>query len=225
METKTGTLYYMSPNVLNGEYDMATDVWSLGVILYIMLVGYPPFQGNDEEIIEGVMSGEFDMENDDWEFISPMCKDLISRMLVVESNERISIDEILSHPWVQSWGDCMQDTENDNSNEPKSATSVGSSKDYNEHENRNGGNSNDNQINQDSNSKLWEAMVGDDMDLSIDQMPPEQAAICALLIQQRLQQAFNFLDTDHTGKIDPLQMLPELSSRNIKMNTSLWNNF
>ena len=107
METKTGTLYYMSPNVLNGEYDMATDVWSLGVILYIMLVGYPPFQGNDEEIIEGVMSGEFDMENDDWEFISPMCKDLISRMLVVESNERISIDEILSHPWVQSWGDCM----------------------------------------------------------------------------------------------------------------------
>ena len=235
MKTKTGTLYYMSPNVLNGEYSLATDVWSLGVILYIMMVGYPPFQGNDNEIITAVMSGKFDMESDDWDFVSPMVKDLISKMLVTEVSERITVDAILQHPWIVSRGG-EKDIENDNSNSNATTPSTPgdespvrrSSKDYKEHENRNGGNSNENvsqnQSNTDSSAKLWDILVGDGSNLDIHQMPAENAAICALLLQQQMQTAFNNLDTEGTGKVDPIKVLPELAKRKIKMNQTLWNN-
>ena len=54
-----GTLCYKSPEIFNGKYDMTTDVWSLGVMLYIMIVGYPPFTGDEDVIVENVKAGEF----------------------------------------------------------------------------------------------------------------------------------------------------------------------
>ena len=88
------------------------------------------------------------MDTDDWDCVSRSCKDLIERMLVVDSNERISIDEILQHPWMVSNGSCDAN-DNDNSNTAQGTTSPSDS------ENRNERNSNENvdpsQINEDSN--------------------------------------------------------------------------
>ena len=78
MTTNTGTLCYKSPEIFNGEYDLTTDVWSLGVLLYIMMVGYPPFTGDEDAIIQKVLAGDFELDNDDWENVAPLCKDLIA---------------------------------------------------------------------------------------------------------------------------------------------------
>jgi calcium-dependent protein kinase len=82
MKTKVGTPYYISPDVLSGDYDFRCDIWSAGCILYIMLCGYPPFNGdNDEEIIENVQKGVIHFDEDEWSEISKDAKDLIKKMI------------------------------------------------------------------------------------------------------------------------------------------------
>lgn len=97
-----GTAYYIAPEVLKESYDEKCDVWSVGVILYIMLCGYPPFNGTtDEEIFEKVRVGEFDYPKEEWDHISKEAKDLVAHMLTVEPKNRYSAVECLAHPWFQ----------------------------------------------------------------------------------------------------------------------------
>jgi calcium-dependent protein kinase len=85
MQTKAGTPYYIAPEVLNGEYGFECDVWSLGVILYVLLVGYPPFYGNnDREILTRVRNCTYDFVGVEWDIISEEVKDLIQNMLVLD---------------------------------------------------------------------------------------------------------------------------------------------
>jgi len=78
MKTRAGTPYYISPEVLAGDYDETCDIWSAGVILYIMLCGYPPFYGNtDREILEAVKKTEYDFEGPEWLEVTKEAKDLI----------------------------------------------------------------------------------------------------------------------------------------------------
>ena len=100
MHTIVGTPYYVAPEVLKGNYDFSCDVWSLGVILYIMLCGYPPFEGdNNKEIFKRVLQQKLEFDPEDWSEISNEVKDLISLMLSKDPHSRISIVEALNHPW------------------------------------------------------------------------------------------------------------------------------
>lgn len=86
-----GTAYYVAPEVLVGEYDEKCDIWSIGVLLYMLLSGNPPFNGNsDLAILEEVKRGQFQIEGGVWDDVSMTAKDLIVKMLEVNPNKRLS---------------------------------------------------------------------------------------------------------------------------------------
>ncbi len=86
-----GTPYYIAPEVLKQSYGLKCDVWSVGVILYILLCGYPPFNGsNDYKIMKRIMKGEFQFPAEEWNFMSNEVKDLITKMLHTDPEQRYS---------------------------------------------------------------------------------------------------------------------------------------
>lgn len=104
MQQKYGTPYYIAPEVLNNSYDEKCDLWSIGVILYILLCGYPPFNGaNDEQIIKNVKKGEFRTDEEEWQTISNEAIDLVNKLLSYEPKHRISAKDALQHPWIQKY--------------------------------------------------------------------------------------------------------------------------
>ncbi|KAG0477096.1 hypothetical protein HPP92_013937 [Vanilla planifolia] len=97
-----GSPYYVAPEVLRKRYGPEIDVWSAGVIIYILLSGVPPFWAETEEgIFDEVLHGELDFESDPWPSISDGAKDLVKRMLVRDPRRRLKAHEVLCHPWVQ----------------------------------------------------------------------------------------------------------------------------
>jgi calcium-dependent protein kinase len=104
MTQKFGTAYYIAPEILISKgYNEKCDVWSCGVILYILLCGYPPFGGStDQDIIKKVKIGDFQFDPEDWSKISEEAKNLIRKMLTRDPAKRVSAKEALADPWVQS---------------------------------------------------------------------------------------------------------------------------
>ena len=85
--------YYIAPEVLKKKYNEKCDVWSCGVILYILLCGYPPFNGeNDVKIIEAVQSGNFNFNGPEWRYVSDEAKSLIAKMLEYNPEKRMSAE-------------------------------------------------------------------------------------------------------------------------------------
>lgn len=102
MTTKAGTLFFMAPEVLTMNYSNKCDVWSAGVILYIMLWGYPPFASEDDnETMQLINQGEVEFDDDAWWDISDEAKDLIVKIFQ-EEQSRLSAKKVLTHPWVQN---------------------------------------------------------------------------------------------------------------------------
>ncbi|CAA3001883.1 calcium-dependent kinase 20 [Olea europaea subsp. europaea] len=97
-----GSPYYVAPEVLKNHYGKECDVWSAGVIIYILLSGVPPFWDgeNGTRIFEQVLRGELDFVSEPWPSISDSAKDLVRRMLVRDS-KKWHIKFFVSHPWVQ----------------------------------------------------------------------------------------------------------------------------
>eukprot|EP00928_Gymnodinium_smaydae_P012792 TRINITY_DN14667_c0_g1_i1.p1 TRINITY_DN14667_c0_g1~~TRINITY_DN14667_c0_g1_i1.p1 ORF type:complete len:522 (+),score=132.48 TRINITY_DN14667_c0_g1_i1:229-1566(+) len=105
MRTKAGTAYYVSPDVLRGEYDEKCDVWSIGVITYILLCGSPPFSGeNDAEILRKVRVGKFEFRSPEWDTVSPGAKNLITQMMTVDPALRPTAEALLHTAWLKFKG-------------------------------------------------------------------------------------------------------------------------
>ena len=101
LKTKVGTAYYVSPEILNGAYSEKCDIWSAGVILYILLSGDPPFNGpSDLAIYKKIAEMKFDFPENKWSRISDEAKDLIKHMIAPE-NKRYSAREVMEHPWMK----------------------------------------------------------------------------------------------------------------------------
>jgi len=105
LKTKVGTAYYVSPEILSGNYTHLCDIWSAGVILYILLSGDPPFNGaNDNEIYTKIAQMKFSFPERKWKNISNDAKDLLCHMIVPE-NERYTAEQVLAHPWFKNASD------------------------------------------------------------------------------------------------------------------------
>ena len=104
---KFGTPYYIAPEILiRDTYTEKIDLWSAGVIMYIILCGYPPFNGSsDNAVLKGVLAGDFDFPQEDWEQVSEEAKDLIRKMLTKNEDARISAKEALQHKWFKNMKD------------------------------------------------------------------------------------------------------------------------
>lgn len=100
-----GSAYYVAPEVLRRNYGPQCDIWSLGVVLYILLSGMPPFWGdNEKEIFTSILRGQLDFQTAPWPAISPAAKDLVTKILTFDVRQRATAEAILQHPWLHTHG-------------------------------------------------------------------------------------------------------------------------
>lgn len=103
MTAQVGTPLYVAPEVLLGEYTHACDLWSCGVIAYILLCGYPPFPGTTkEEQLKNVLEGTYTFPDADWSSVSDNAKDFIRRLLEKNTDQRLSAEQGADHAWIQN---------------------------------------------------------------------------------------------------------------------------
>jgi tRNA A-37 threonylcarbamoyl transferase component Bud32 len=102
LQTSCGTPSYVAPEVLlGGQYDSEVDIWSVGVISYVLLCGFTPFYGdNQRQLFERILHAQFDFPSPEWDDISSSAKDFIRKLLVVNPAERLSAEQALKHPWI-----------------------------------------------------------------------------------------------------------------------------
>lgn len=106
MKMSCGTLSYVAPEVLNkggGKgYTSQCDLWSLGVVLFILLAGYMPFSGSDEKQVKCIKEGKITWKPEKWGQVSANARDFVEKLLKVNENERLTAEGGLAHPWIQS---------------------------------------------------------------------------------------------------------------------------
>jgi calcium-dependent protein kinase len=103
LTTKAGTPYYVAPQVLAGKYGHESDLWSCGVIMFVLLCGYPPFFGEtDSEVLVKVRLGNFSFNPADWKNISEDAKNLIRMLLKMNPRDRYTAEQALNHDWIKN---------------------------------------------------------------------------------------------------------------------------
>jgi len=102
MQTACGTPGYVAPEVLLSQgYDKEVDLWSIGVITYILLCGFPPFYSEHvQELFEQIMNARYDFPEEYWITISDEAKDFVSKLLVADRLNRMTAKQALEHPWL-----------------------------------------------------------------------------------------------------------------------------
>eukprot|EP00800_Vazella_pourtalesii_P011551 TRINITY_DN2780_c0_g1_i1.p1 TRINITY_DN2780_c0_g1~~TRINITY_DN2780_c0_g1_i1.p1 ORF type:complete len:365 (-),score=13.98 TRINITY_DN2780_c0_g1_i1:218-1312(-) len=114
LQTPCYTPYYVAPEVLGPDkYDKSCDIWSIGVIMYILLCGYPPFYSNTSEPFSQGMKkriklGQYSFPENEWEMISCDAKDLVTKLLKVDVKERYTIEQVVAHPWIRKFNEVPQ---------------------------------------------------------------------------------------------------------------------
>jgi serine/threonine protein kinase len=102
MSAVVGTPYYIAPEVLDKKYDKACDLWSVGIVAYILLCGYPPFNGaNNEEVYDAVRRGRYRFHSEEWSRSSRESRDFVRRLLRKNPLERMTARQAMDHPWMR----------------------------------------------------------------------------------------------------------------------------
>lgn len=101
MSKIVGTPYYIAPEVLRKNYNKSCDLWSVGVLTYILLGGYPPFNGaNNTDIVKSILGGKYSFPSEEWKDVSQEAQDFISRLLQTDTSKRMTVEDALNHPWI-----------------------------------------------------------------------------------------------------------------------------
>ena len=99
-----GSPYYIAPEVIRQEYNLKCDIWSSGVIMYVLLCGHPPFRGRSQkDIFDSILRGKLMMEGGIWNKISEEAKDLLRMMLETNPSKRAGAEEVLRHKWMTQY--------------------------------------------------------------------------------------------------------------------------
>jgi calcium/calmodulin-dependent protein kinase I len=108
-ETACGTPGYVAPEILRGDgYGTEVDIWSMGVICYVLLAGYPPFYDEDQKkLFKKIKEGRYYFHDEYWSNTSPEAMDLIKMMLCVDQQKRWSADQLLQHQWITMGDDAL----------------------------------------------------------------------------------------------------------------------
>lgn len=107
MHATCGTPSYVAPEVLSKDpkkgYGKEVDMWSIGVIFYILLCGFPPFYDEDNAVLfNSIRKGEYEFPSPYWDSVSTEAKDLVSKLLVVDPSQRLTAQQTLNHPWLKT---------------------------------------------------------------------------------------------------------------------------
>ena len=101
MSTCVGTSYFIAPEVLREKYDKSCDLWSVGVVAFIMMCGYPPFNGKrNKEVCAAIKRGKYHFDSQQWKGVSKEAKDFIRRLLQANPKKRMTPEQALNHPWL-----------------------------------------------------------------------------------------------------------------------------
>ncbi len=101
LKLKVGTPYYIAPEVIKKDYNSKCDIWSLGIIMYMLLSGSPPFDGSDDiEIMDKIIKGEYSLKTKEWDNVSDDAKDLVKKLLTYNPSRRITAEDAKNHPWI-----------------------------------------------------------------------------------------------------------------------------
>jgi calcium-dependent protein kinase len=110
---KVGSPYYIAPEVIKKSYDYKCDIWSCGIILYILLVGFPPFKGDSQkDLLNNIVKGKYSTTTPEWSKVSLEAKDLVHKMLEIDPKKRLSAEESLNHNWMNKFQDKSNKVDN-----------------------------------------------------------------------------------------------------------------
>merc|ERR1719326_1588814 len=102
MALSCGTLAYVAPEVLKKDYTSKCDLWSMGVVIFILLVGYMPFAGSESHQVQMIKAGKCTFRKESWARVSKEASEFVGKLLVVDPIKRLSAEEALQEPWIKS---------------------------------------------------------------------------------------------------------------------------